>query len=217
LTAVKKNRPQIGDVKEFTEFIHNKWRKFADQAELKKFGKKHENYDTYVNKLCHKITTGAENCKRVMDKRARLGTPDGEKFRRRRSDEKPMNETSLIEMSTFQRKLMHEFHKKVSERESARAEKGMGSKSLTHWWTHIMRKFQQVMDFHILQCVDIHDNIRGRYTKIKQRRHDLHKKGMDMLQERKEYFERIAQRQVKKEWKLEQEKRAEKAKQNAQS
>lgn len=207
----KKVKPSISDIDAFTEFIYKKWLKLAKKAELEKWSKeRYENFDTYIQKLVNKMKKGEENCNRVIGK-LQSGIEDDETqaLRRRRQagdeelDEKAKakraEELKNFDPEIFRRTIMHEFHKKVSESEARRKKQGARS-SLTHWLTHIFRKFKQILDYHILECtvspVD-HENLSGRYERLTKRRSDLKQMGEKLIQKSKAHFARQAKKAEK--------------------
>lgn len=91
---------------------------------------------------------------------------------------------------------MFETQYKVSEAEAKRKKQGARS-SLTHWLTHIMRKLKQILEYHIMECTVTpvnHDNLMGRYERLKDRRAKLHVMGESLIKKSKAYFERQAKK-----------------------
>jgi len=224
MPAKSKSKPNIGDIDDFTDFIYNKWQKLARKTQLKDWSeRRYEQFDNYIKKLINKMKKGEENCNRVMEK-LNLGVEDEEteQFRRRREalgldlgdltakvieeasekikTDKNDNKQILVplnfDIEGFRRSIMHEFHQKVSEAEAKRKKQGARS-SMTHWMTHIMRKFKQIIEYHIMECtVDPinHENLSSRFTNLLARRSKLHEMGDEMIKKSKAYFERQAKK-----------------------
>lgn len=208
----KKEKPSIGDIDAFTEFIYKKWQKLAKKAELETWSERRYNtFDAYIIKLINKMKKGEENCNRVIEK-IQNGIEDDETqaLRRRRQatdddnkDEKAKarreKELENFDPEIFRRTIMHQFHKKVSESEARRKKQGARS-SLTHWLTHIFRKFKQILDYHILECtvspVD-HENLSGRYERLSDRRAQLKQMGEKFIQKSKAHYARKAKQAQK--------------------
>lgn len=199
-------RPDIDDIGAFTDFVYGKWQKLARKAKLTEWSpRRYEQYDTYILKLINKMKKGEENCNRVVDKllvqpvdddaRSRRFVKDAIKYAKK--DSKKGNDDSRptlleLDITAFRRTLMQEFHKKVSEADAKRSKKGARS-SLTHWMTHIMRKFRQIIDYHILECTVSpleHENLSSRYNNLIARRAKLHSMGENLIKKSKSYWER---------------------------
>lgn len=106
------------------------------------------------------------------------------------------NGTVAFNIENFRRTIMHEFHQKVAEAEAKRKKQGARS-SLTHWMTHIMRKFKQIIEYHIMECtIDPinHENLDSRFTNLLARRSKLHQMGEEMIKKSKAYYERQAKK-----------------------
>jgi len=201
MPARSKNRPDISDIDGFTDFIYNKWKKLAKKAQLSEWSERQtDQFDSYIQKLINKMKTGEENCNRVMNKiSAGIVDEETEALRRRRAAGATNAEKQAaqyvvenFDVERFRKTLMHAFHKKVNEMESRRVKQGARS-SMTHWMTHIMRKFKQILDYHVKECtVDpiSHENISERYRNLLDRRGELHKMGEEMIKKSKAYFER---------------------------
>merc|ERR1719213_1239452 len=91
-------------------------------------------------------------------------------------------------MSQFQRSTMHAFHQKINAKESQRTVRKAGKRSSPqHRLTHILLKFEQLIDYGIKECKDSfkHENLGERYDKLFQRRNHLHRMGEKLIQKTK--------------------------------